>query len=115
MLRPLRPALAALVFAISTCSTSPAASQNDPALTPPVALSSTEVAYPEGAQGDAAVVLELVIEKDGSVSSAAVLEGIEPFAEPARSAALTWRFTPAQRGGVPIRARITARVNFRQE
>src|SRR5688572_12931728 len=115
MTRTFRPALAALVFAISTCSASPAASQVDPQLTPPVALSSTEVPYPAGAEGDAAVALELVIEKDGSVSSATVLEGAEPFATQARAAALGWTFTPAQRGGVPIRARIVARVNFRQE
>jgi hypothetical protein len=115
MTRTFRPALAALVFAISTCSASPAASQVDPQLAPPVALSSTEVPYPEGAKGDAAVALELVIEKDGSVSSATVLEGAEPFAAQARAAALGWTFTPAQRGDVPIRARIVARVNFRQE
>ena len=97
--------------------TSAAASQATPVpeLVPPVAVTSTEVPYPEGAEGDAVVVLELVIEKDGSVSSATVAEGAEPFAERARTAALGWTFTPAHRGNVPIRARIAARVNFRQE
>ncbi len=84
-------------------------------LVPPAALGSTEVPYPEGAQGDAAVVLELVVERDGSVSSAKVVEGTEPFAERARSTALTWRFVPAQRDGRPVVARIRAGVAFRQE
>jgi hypothetical protein len=61
------------------------------------------------------VVLELVVEKDGSVSSATVVEGAEPFAEQARTAALTWRFTPAQRGDTPVVARIRARVAFHRD
>jgi TonB family protein len=84
-------------------------------LTAPVAQSSTAVAYPEGAQGDAEVVLELVVEANGSVSSATVVEGAAPFAEPARAAALTWRFAPAERDGTPVAARIRARVVFQQE
>jgi TonB family protein len=86
-----------------------------PPLTPPVAQSSTDVPYPAGAEGDAAVVLELVVEKDGSVSSATVIEGAEPFAEQARTAALTWRFLPAQRGDTPVVARIRARVAFHRD
>lgn len=116
MLRLLRCALAALTFASFTLSAPSARGQSPPAVVvPPVAETSTDVPYPSGAEGDASVQLELVIEKDGSVSSATVLEGVAPFAEPARVAALGWRFTPARRGDEPIRARITARVHFRQE
>ena len=68
----------------------PARAQAPVELTPPVAETSTDVAYPAGAEGDALVVLELVVEKDGSVSSATVVDGVEPFAEPARLAALGW-------------------------
>jgi TonB family protein len=82
--------------------------------TPPVAQGSTEVPYPDGATGDADVLLELVIEADGTVSSVAVAEGEEPFAEQARAAASTWRFTPARQNGAPIRARIRARIGFQQ-
>lgn len=99
---------------LSTCS-APLRAQTPPALVPPVALGSTEVPYPEGADGDAAVVLELVVEKDGSVSSATVVEGDEPFAERARATALTWHFTPAQRGDTAVSARIRARVAFHRE
>ena len=84
-------------------------------LVPPVAQGSTEVPYPEGAEGDAAVVLELVVEKDGSVSSATVIEGSEPFAEQARATALRWRFEPARREREPVAARIRARVAFHRE
>lgn len=80
-----------------------------------MAETSTDVAYPAGAEGDALVELELVVEKDGSVSSATVMHGEAPFAEPARLAALGWHFQPARRGGEPVRARISARVAFHQE
>jgi hypothetical protein len=86
-----------------------------PATTPPVPLESTDVPYPEGASGDAVVELELVVEIDGSVSSVGVIVGEAPFAERARGAALSWRFSPALRDGVPVRARIRARVAFEQE
>lgn len=82
---------------------------------PPVVQSSTEVPYPPDAHGDASVVLELVVDAEGHVSSATVVEGGEPFAEQARRAALQWRFTPAHRGSGPVAARIRARVAFHQE
>src|SRR4051812_17034985 len=81
-----------------------------PAPTPPVAESSTDVPYPSDANGDAVVVLELTVEKDGSVSNAVVIDGVEPFAEQAQKAVLGWRFAPAHRGDAPVAARIRARV-----
>jgi hypothetical protein len=93
-----------------TCAT--AVAEQALELLPPVARGSTDVPYPVGAEGDAAVVLELVVEKDGSVSSATVIEGAAPFAEQARTAVLTWRFTPAQRDRQPVAARIRAHVAF---
>jgi TonB family protein len=92
-----------------------ARAQTAPDVTPPVAQTSTDVPYPAGAQGDAAVVLELIVEKDGSVSSITVIEGVPPFAEQAQTAALTWRFAPAQQNNAPVAARIRARVLFHQE
>jgi TonB family protein len=77
--------------------------------------SSTEVPYPAGGQGDATVLLELEIDRDGRVSSAVLIEGEEPFAAQARRAALGWTFTPARRGDVTVAARIRARVTFHQE
>jgi TonB family protein len=86
-----------------------------PAVSAPVPEGSTDVPYPPGAAGEATVVLELVVEKDGSVSSASVIEGSEPFAEHARAAVLGWRFAPARRGQVAVGARIRAKVVFSPE
>ena len=86
-----------------------------PALRPPVAQGSTDVPYPPGAQGDAAVLLELVVDEDGYVTSALVVEGAAPFAEQARRAVLAWRFAPARRGDTPVAAKIRARVEFHQD
>ena len=61
----------------------------------PVAI---ELGYPKGAKGDAEVMLELVVEADGSVSTSRVVRGSEPFGEAARTASLGWRFEPARRG-----------------
>jgi hypothetical protein len=93
-----------------TCATAVAEQPSE--LLAPVVQGSTDVPYPEGGEGDALVVLELVVEIDGSVSSAAVLEGGPPFAEQARTAVLTWRFAPAQRDHQPVPARIRAHVAF---
>ncbi|HET7540903.1 MAG TPA: TonB-dependent receptor, partial [Polyangiaceae bacterium] len=89
-----------------------AAAEDLSMLTPPVPEGSTDVPYPPGAEGDARVVLELIVAKDGSVSSATAVEGAEPFAEHARRAVLGWHFVPAQRGNVPIVARIRVQIFF---
>src|SRR3954468_17937641 len=69
-----------------------ARAQGAPPLMPPVPQSGTDVVYPAGAAGDAVITLELVIEADGRVASAVVLDGAEPFAEQARRAAVGWTF-----------------------
>ena len=91
-----------------------ARAQETSALTPPVPQSSTEVAYPASATGDAVVKLELVVEADGTVSTVVVVDGSEPFADQARRAALAWTFKPARRADRPVAARIRAQVAFRQ-
>ena len=60
------------------------------------------------------MVLELVVGTDGGVRSAVVLEGEEPFAELARTAALGWRFAPATRDGTAVSAKIRIRVELRR-
>ena len=72
-----------------------------------------DVAYPEGAEGDAEVVLVLVIERDGRVRSVDVERGAEPFASAAKQAAASWQFAPATRAGEPVAARIRFAVTFR--
>jgi hypothetical protein len=84
-------------------------------VSPPVVQGSTDVPYPSDGQGDAAVLLEVEIDKDGSVMRVLVIDGAEPFAGQAQRAASAWHFVPANRGGRPVAARIRARVVFHQE
>ena len=87
---------AAIFFAAASVWTNATLAQDKPipaqapSLIPPVVQRSTDVPYPKGAKGDAVVLLELTIEKDGTVSSAVATEGVEPFAEQARHAVLGW-------------------------
>jgi TonB family protein len=78
----------------------------------PTRLDPEPVPYPPGATGDAAVVLQLTLQTDGTVERVVVQSGDAPFAEAARLAAERWRFTPATRNGIPVRAKIAARVAF---
>lgn len=85
------------------------------AATPPVVLDDTAVPYPVGGEGDARVVLEILVDATGRVREARIVEGNEPFGEAAWRAVMGWRFAPAKRGEVAVSARIKARVDFRQE
>ncbi|HVW26478.1 MAG TPA: TonB-dependent receptor plug domain-containing protein [Polyangiaceae bacterium] len=82
-----------------------------PSVVPPKPLD-TSVTYPEGATGDASVVLELTVNEDGTVGAIGRAEGPEPFATSARIAAATWKFAPALRDGKPVRARIRFEARF---
>ncbi len=82
-------------------------------LVPPTLLTKPVVAYPEGASGDAVVVLLVTVNQDGTVRSATPRESREPFDHAAAEAALLWRFEPATRGGTPVAARIHVEVTFR--
>lgn len=73
-----------------------------------------DVPYPEGGEGDAEVVLRLVIERDGRVRSVEVESGGEPFASAARKAAEGFRFSPGTRGGEPVVARVRLALTFRE-
>jgi TonB family protein len=85
-----------------------------PEVVAPTQIAAEPVPYPPDAHGAAEVVLELVIAQDGSVGDVQVREGDEPFASAARRAVTQWQFTPATRDGIPIRARIAAKVWFRE-
>lgn len=73
---------------------------------------STPLEYPQGAQGEANVALELTLTAEGAVAAAVALEGSEPFTSKAVEAARTWRFEPATRDGKPIPAKIKFMVRF---
>jgi TonB family protein len=79
---------------------------------PPRLIAGGEVTYPPDAQGDALVVLILVVSKEGAVTEARASQGEEPFASAAIASAQKWKFEPAQRDGQSIAARIHFEVRF---
>jgi len=81
-------------------------------IVPPRPITPLHADYPEGALGDAAVLLVITVNADGSVRSAAIAEGAEPFAAAAIAASKGWRFDPATRDGAPIAATIRAAIAF---
>lgn len=83
-----------------------------PTIVSPVALSDLSVPYPEGAQGEASVVVELVVGVEGRITAAQSISGPEPFASAAVAAADGFRFSPALRDGQAMAARIRVRVDF---
>jgi TonB-dependent Receptor Plug Domain/Gram-negative bacterial TonB protein C-terminal len=96
-------------------TTSPPPANSAPSdLTPPSLISEADVPYPEGARGDALVVLMLTIGRDGAVEAVRATEGDEPFATVATAAAAKWKFEPARRQGQPVAARIRFEVQFRE-
>jgi hypothetical protein len=54
----------------------------------------------------------LTIDAQGSVSDSRAIDGADPFAAAAVSAARLWTFVPAQRAGKAVPARIHLQVNF---
>jgi hypothetical protein len=83
-------------------------------VTAPEPLGPLEVPYPEGAHGDAVVELELVVGADGAVVSHAVRSGEPPFSDAARVGSDSFRFSPATKNGIAVRARIRVRLTFRE-
>ena len=82
------------------------------ALVVPPRVLSANVVYPSGAVGSATILLELVIDREGSVVSVELVSGQEPFSTAAVQAATSWRFEPAQRAGQPVPARIRFEVRY---
>ena len=83
-----------------------------PVMVLPKLESASEVAYPAGAEGDAEVVLVLVVGRDGRVRSASVERGDEPFASAATAAATSFVFAPGTRDGEPVVAKMRFAVVF---
>ena len=104
----------------ATAIPSPAATGSDAGyrVESPVPLTPLDVQYPPGATGEAVIVVELRLGRDGRVETAEVLEPLTPFAEVAVAAARGWVFTPARRihratgETTPLPAKIRVEVAF---
>lgn len=79
---------------------------------PPRPLTELTAEYPPGASGDQACVVELVVGVDGIPREVRVIDGSFLFAEAALAAAQGWRFSPAERDGAPVAARIRLQITF---
>src|SRR5687768_11897157 len=88
-----------------------------PTLAPPQLLERVEATYPADAAAqrlEGTVGLRILVQADGSVSEAEVVEPAgNGFDEAARDAILLSRFSPATKDGLPIAARILFRYEFR--
>jgi TonB family protein len=102
-----------LGFAHAQASAPPAVDHGSlvPNVRPPEPLD-MPVEYPAGATGEGRVTLHIVVEADGHVSRAEPQEGEEPFRTAAAEAALHFRFTPAERDGRAVAAKIKIEVVF---
>lgn len=86
----------------------------DEPVVPPRLLAPVQAPYPEDADGDAFVIVAVTVAADGSVQSARVLEGVEPFAARAIESVGAARFVPATRGGRAIAATVRFRIDFKK-
>ncbi len=107
-----RPAGAQVPAPGTTASPHVAAAPPAPTLVPPRLITEVTVPYPDGATGDATVVLTLTIDEDGLVRAAVPAEPDSPFAVRAAQVARMWHFEPATRDGKPVLSRIRMEVVF---
>ncbi len=85
-----------------------------PVVVGPKLVSEFVVNYPEGAHGEARVVLVVVVDALGSVQSATPDVVNEPFSTAAVQAVSAFRFEPATRNGVAIPAKVRIEVLFHE-
>jgi TonB family protein len=88
------------------------AQPREPGVDPPRALHTVQPVYPSQADGEGRATVTVTVERDGSVSAAEIAEsaGEDALDEAALAAVRRWRFSPARRGGEPIRSRIRLSV-----
>ena len=60
------------------------------------------------------VGIEIEVDEKGNVTATRVVSGDSAFRGAAQKAVRAWRFEPATRDGVPIKAVLTRIVQFRQ-
>ncbi len=97
----------------------PAAAQNSPAqqasgFSSAVPLSFVTTPYPPQALLGGEVVLDALIDSSGKLAELKEVHGTAPFLEPALKAVRTWTFSPAQRDGHTVEARVGIVFQFPQ-
>lgn len=96
----------------STPETGEDASGATAGVIPPRALGELGAEYPATASGDRGCVVELVVGADGVPRDVQALDCESPFRQAAEAAATSWRFSPAERDGRAVAAKIRLQVRF---
>jgi protein TonB len=81
----------------------------------PTKTKDVKPAFPPIAQSarvQGVVILELVVDEDGSIANARVLRSIPLLDEAALGAVSQWRFTPTELNGRAVGVIMTVTVNF---
>ena len=97
----------------------PAAGEPSKDVTPPSSLipmpyTTVPPDYPPGALADGVVLVEIIVERDGTVDAARVLRSSAAFDRAATDAVLQWKFRPARRDGKPVPSFAYVVFGFRQ-
>jgi TonB family protein len=88
----------------------------DGTITPPALLDRVLPVYPEVARRarvEGAVILQVVVERDGSITQIEVVRSQPLFDQAAIDAVSRWRYKPAALGDRPVRVSLTIRIEFR--
>lgn len=99
--------------------TSATSAFSNPALpfdTPPRAVKTVAASTPSGSETAGLVSLLITVTVDGTVADAKVLKSSRPeFEAAATEAVMKWKFTPAEKGGQAIEAKIVVPIRFSLE
>jgi TonB family protein len=79
---------------------------------PPAVLSTAEALYPLNSVASGTVVLEVELDKNGSIDSVRVLRDIPSLTAPAVAAVKKWKFSAAKLDGEGIASRIPVAFAF---
>jgi TonB family protein len=118
--RPVLARAASSLLVLSSTVLVPSAALGQPAVPAPVVspapLYHPDPPYPPSElehPHEVTVILSITVEKDGTVSEPEVHQSAgAAFDEAALAVVRTWTFTPAQRAGKPVRARVQAMFHF---
>lgn len=84
---------------------------------PPAPTKTPPPSYPASMKGvDGIVMVIVVIDEEGSVTSASVSKASDPaFEAPSIEALKKWKFKPAEKGGAAVKAKVTIPLRFKAE
>ena len=87
---------------------------NPPSKLIPMPYAMARPDYPSSAVADGVVLVEIIVERDGTVEAARVLRSSAAFDNAATEAVLQWKFRPARRDGQPVPSLAYVVFGFRQ-